>query len=93
MPRGVPNAKRDESALRYTSFHVPLASVFYLLCEGVHSSQANSPNPKHVGSTYLKSESQTLWARNAVRAHRTRHIVDEAGAVTPTEVRIGAVTL
>ncbi|RPD64111.1 actin-like ATPase domain-containing protein [Lentinus tigrinus ALCF2SS1-7] len=73
MPRGIPNAKRDESALRYTSFHVPLA-----------------PNPKHVGSTYLKSESQTLWARNAVRAHRTRNVVDESGAATPIETRRGA---
>ncbi|TCD69619.1 actin-like protein arp8 [Steccherinum ochraceum] len=25
MPRGIPNAKRDESAMRFTSFHVPLA--------------------------------------------------------------------
>ncbi|KAI1796772.1 actin-like ATPase domain-containing protein [Ganoderma leucocontextum] len=71
MPRGIPNAKRDESALRYTSFHVPLA-----------------PNPKHVGSTYLKAESQTVWARNATRAHRAR--LDEAGAATPTEARRGA---
>ncbi|KAI0364722.1 actin-like ATPase domain-containing protein [Pilatotrama ljubarskyi] len=68
MPRGIPNAKRDESALRYTSFHVPLAL-----------------NPKHVGSTYLKSESQTLWSRNAIRAHRSRLVLDEAGAPTPTE--------
>ncbi|EJF64395.1 actin-like ATPase domain-containing protein [Dichomitus squalens] len=73
MPRGIPNAKRDESALRYTSFHVPLA-----------------PNPKHVGSTYLKSESQTVWSRNAIRAHRTRTVSDEAGAATPTETRRGA---
>ncbi|KAL1944865.1 hypothetical protein VTO73DRAFT_2485 [Trametes versicolor] len=68
MPRGIPNAKRDESALRYTNFHVPLAL-----------------NPKHVGSTYQKSESQTLWSRNAVRAHRTRIALDEAGTATPTE--------
>ncbi|TFK85506.1 actin-like ATPase domain-containing protein [Polyporus arcularius HHB13444] len=73
MPRGIPNAKRDESALRYTSFHVPLA-----------------PNPKHVGSTYLKSDSQSLWARNAVRVHRTRNVLDETGAATPTETRRGA---
>ncbi|KAI0832128.1 actin-like ATPase domain-containing protein [Trametes gibbosa] len=68
MPRGIPNAKRDESALRYTSFHVPLAL-----------------NPKHVGSTYLKSDSQTLWSRNAVRAHRSRVALDETGSSTPTE--------
>ncbi|KAI0676080.1 actin-like ATPase domain-containing protein [Trametes maxima] len=69
MPRGVPNAKRDESALRFTNFHVPLAL-----------------NPKHVGSTYLKSESQTLWSRNAIRAHRSRLALDETGSATPTEV-------
>ncbi|KAI0741338.1 actin-like ATPase domain-containing protein [Daedaleopsis nitida] len=73
MPRGVPNAKRDESALRYTSFHVPLA-----------------PNPKHVGSTYIKSDSQTLWARNAARAHRSRNVLDDTGAATPSENRRGA---
>ncbi|KAH9847317.1 actin-like ATPase domain-containing protein [Lenzites betulinus] len=68
MPRGIPNAKRDESALRYTSFHVPLAL-----------------NPKHVGSTYLKSDSQTHWSRNILRAHRSRIAVDEAGTSTPAE--------
>ncbi|KAI0765670.1 actin-like ATPase domain-containing protein [Trametes elegans] len=73
MPRGVPNAKRDESALRYTSFHVPLAL-----------------NPKHVGSTYLKAESQTLWSRNAIRAHRSRLVLDETGSATPTETRRGS---
>ncbi|PPQ78392.1 hypothetical protein CVT25_011615 [Psilocybe cyanescens] len=50
MPRGIPNAKRDETGMRYTTFHVPLTF-----------------NPKHASSTYLKSESQTLWARNALR--------------------------
>ncbi|KAK7056412.1 Actin-like protein arp8 [Paramarasmius palmivorus] len=48
MPRGIPNARRDESGLKYTVFHVPLAT-----------------NPKHLGSTYLKSENQTIWHRNA----------------------------
>ncbi|KAJ2934792.1 hypothetical protein H1R20_g2274, partial [Candolleomyces eurysporus] len=46
MPRGIPNAKRDDTGFRYTTFHVPLV-----------------PNPKHVSSTYLKSETQTLWYR------------------------------
>ncbi|KAL7280699.1 hypothetical protein ACG7TL_005639 [Trametes sanguinea] len=73
MPRGVPNAKRDESAMRFTSFHVPLAL-----------------NPKHMNSTYLKSESQTLWSRNAVRAHRSRVALDDTGAATPTETRRGS---
>ncbi|KAF9269156.1 actin-related protein [Marasmius fiardii PR-910] len=50
MPRGIPNAKRDDTGIRYTTFHVPL-----------------STNPKHLGSTYLKSENQTLWHRNAQR--------------------------
>ncbi|OAX43971.1 actin-related protein [Rhizopogon vinicolor AM-OR11-026] len=50
MPRGIPNAKKDDSGMRYTSMHVPLA-----------------PNPKHMGSSYLKSETQTIWARNASR--------------------------
>lgn len=60
MPRGIPNAKRDETGMRYTTFSVPLA-----------------PNPKHVSSTYLKSESQTLWARNALRKSNT--VVIEEG--------------
>ncbi|KZT10183.1 actin-like ATPase domain-containing protein [Laetiporus sulphureus 93-53] len=51
MPRGIPNARRDENAMRYTSFHVPLPL-----------------NPKHSGTHYYKSESQTLWYRNAARA-------------------------
>ncbi|KAG0709311.1 hypothetical protein DFH29DRAFT_887756 [Suillus ampliporus] len=49
MPRGIPNAKKDDSGMRYTSMHVPLA-----------------PNPKHMGTSYLKSETQTIW-RNAAR--------------------------
>ncbi|KAG6886231.1 hypothetical protein C0993_010793 [Termitomyces sp. T159_Od127] len=48
MPRGIPNARRDDTGFRYTTFHVPLVA-----------------NPKHMSTTYLKSESQTLWARNA----------------------------
>ncbi|EMD39130.1 hypothetical protein CERSUDRAFT_112814 [Gelatoporia subvermispora B] len=75
MPRGIPNAKRDESAMRYTSFHVPLA-----------------PNPKHLSSTYLKSESQTVWSRNAVKAGRGR-APDESGAATPSESRRGSKVL
>ncbi|KAL1747609.1 hypothetical protein HDZ31DRAFT_31536 [Schizophyllum fasciatum] len=48
MPRGIPNAKRDETGMKYTTFHVPLA-----------------PNPKYSSSTYLKSDANTLWHRNA----------------------------
>lgn len=29
MPRGIPKAKQDESAMKFTSFHVPLPSVLY----------------------------------------------------------------
>lgn len=53
MPRGIPNAKRDDSGMRYTSMHVPLAS-----------------NPKQLGASYLKSESQTLWSRNTARKQK-----------------------
>jgi actin-related protein 8 len=41
MPRGIPNAKRDDTGMRYTTFNVPLAL---------------NPK-QHVGATYLKSES------------------------------------
>ncbi|KAI9464248.1 hypothetical protein HD554DRAFT_1286387 [Boletus coccyginus] len=53
MPRGIPNPKKDDFGMRYTSMHVPLAL-----------------NPKHMGTSYLKSESQTLWARNAARKQK-----------------------
>ncbi|KXN92421.1 Actin-related protein 8 [Leucoagaricus sp. SymC.cos] len=53
MPRGVPNVKKDETGMRYSTFNVPL-----------------SANPKHVNSTYLKSDTQTLWSRNASRRLR-----------------------
>ncbi|KAF5362071.1 hypothetical protein D9756_002285 [Leucocoprinus leucothites] len=53
MPRGVPNVKKDETGMRFTTFNVPL-----------------SANPKHVNSTYLKSETQTLWSRNASKRLR-----------------------
>ncbi|KDQ61367.1 hypothetical protein JAAARDRAFT_203897 [Jaapia argillacea MUCL 33604] len=67
MPRGIPNAKRDETGLRYTSFHVPLA-----------------PNPKHLGSAYLKSDAQTIWARNAARAHATKSKPQTDDTAAPT---------
>ncbi|KIM58979.1 hypothetical protein SCLCIDRAFT_16606 [Scleroderma citrinum Foug A] len=53
MPRGIPNAKKDDSGMRYTSMHVPLGL-----------------NPKHIGASYLKTESQTLWGRNAARKQK-----------------------
>ncbi|THH33364.1 hypothetical protein EUX98_g838 [Antrodiella citrinella] len=36
MPRGIPNARRDETAMRFTSFHVPLASVLLFKHLGVN---------------------------------------------------------
>ncbi|KAF9240697.1 hypothetical protein BU15DRAFT_87583 [Melanogaster broomeanus] len=53
MPRGIPNPKKDDFGLRYTSMSVPLA-----------------PNLKHLGTSYLKTESQTLWGRNAARKQK-----------------------
>ncbi|KAJ6591498.1 hypothetical protein DFH09DRAFT_1259152 [Mycena vulgaris] len=69
MPRGIPNARRDEDGLRYTTFHVPLA-----------------PNPKHTLSNYLKSESQTIWARNAQKKSKAR----QDDVATPQESRRGS---
>ncbi|KAJ7446742.1 hypothetical protein FB451DRAFT_1291356 [Mycena latifolia] len=69
MPRGIPNARRDEDGLRYTTFHVPLA-----------------PNPKHTLSSYLKSESQSVWARNAQKKSKAR----QDDVVTPQESRRGS---
>ncbi|KIY53353.1 actin-like ATPase domain-containing protein [Fistulina hepatica ATCC 64428] len=58
MPRGIPNAKRDETGMRYTGFHVPLSCLRRLIIAG-------SLNVKVNGSSYLKSEHNTLWSRNA----------------------------
>ncbi|KAJ7180728.1 hypothetical protein C8R46DRAFT_1070410 [Mycena filopes] len=69
MPRGIPNARRDEDGLRYTSFNVPLA-----------------PNPKHMLSNYLKSESQSMWTRNALKKSKARQ--DEV--VPPQDARRGS---
>jgi len=66
MPRGIPNAKRDESGFRYTTFHVPLVSVHPSINISERLTHiSRRPNPKHVSTTYLKAEAQTLWARNA----------------------------
>lgn len=76
MPRGIPNAKRDETGMRYTMFHVPPASVCVdILLANVLVLSAPvltfRPNPKHVGSNYLKSETQTIWGRNTLRKSKT----------------------
>ncbi|KAI0343316.1 actin-like ATPase domain-containing protein [Trametopsis cervina] len=79
MPRGIPRTKQDESAMRFTSFHVPLPA-----------------NPKNMGTTYLKSDSQTLWARNAAKIHaanRNRALGDDISMLPPTEGRRGSKVL
>ncbi|TFK51830.1 actin-related protein [Heliocybe sulcata] len=75
MPRGVPNAKRDETGFRYTTFHVPLA-----------------PNPKQMGSAYLKSESQTIWARNANNRSKF-HVEEPILSTNGAELRRGSQVL
>ncbi|KAH0836698.1 hypothetical protein J3R83DRAFT_8421 [Lanmaoa asiatica] len=69
MPRGIPNPKKDDFGMRYTSMHVPLA-----------------PNPKHMGTSYLKSESQTLWSRNAARKQK----IPAEDMPTPLDQRRGS---
>ncbi|KAI0047018.1 hypothetical protein FA95DRAFT_1473176, partial [Auriscalpium vulgare] len=51
MPRGIPNVKRDDT-------------------QGMRYTSFHvplQPNPKHMSTAYLKSESQTLWARKTAR--------------------------
>ncbi|EKM81702.1 hypothetical protein AGABI1DRAFT_54629 [Agaricus bisporus var. burnettii JB137-S8] len=71
MPRGIPNARKDESGLRFTTFNVPL-----------------SANPKHVNSTYLKYDTQTLWSRNASK--RLREGNNEDSNTQPEPQRRGS---
>ena len=69
MPRGIPNVKRDESqGMRYTTFHVPPQYV------PIAPTMTPLPNlctprlnPKHMSTSYLKSESNTMWGRKAAR--------------------------
>ncbi|CAK5283142.1 unnamed protein product [Mycena citricolor] len=71
MPRGIPNARRDEDGLKYTTFYVPLAA-----------------NPKHMVSSYMKNESQTMWARNAQKKAQSRTRPEEG--TVPQETRRGS---
>ncbi|KAI0032652.1 hypothetical protein K488DRAFT_78343 [Vararia minispora EC-137] len=67
MPRGIPNVKRDET-------------------QGMRYTTFTVPlqlNLKHMSSSYLKSDSQTIWARNAVRQKAARD-------ATPLEGRRGS---
>lgn len=70
MPRGVPNTKKDEGGLRFTTFNVPLSSVQPISLLSSIADFRKSANPKHVNSTYLKSDTQTLWSRNASKRLR-----------------------
>ncbi|KIY65039.1 actin-like ATPase domain-containing protein [Cylindrobasidium torrendii FP15055 ss-10] len=63
MPKGIPLVKKDESAgLKYTTYTNPLVA---------------NPN-KHTTTNYLRTDSQTLWFRNAVsgKAPYTRQASD-----------------
>lgn len=53
------------------------------LLHDVEYSISYRANPKHMSTTYLKSESQTLWTRNALR--KSKAPVDDATA--PQEQR------
>lgn len=63
--------------------------VLLLSSVGIHHPIKVRPNPKHVGTTYLKSENQTLWHRNAVKANaatKSRPQAEELAGATSTEV-------
>ncbi|KAH9941980.1 actin-like ATPase domain-containing protein [Amylocystis lapponica] len=78
MPRGIPNAKRDESAMRFTSFHVPL--------------QSNTKHLAGAG-TYLKAETQTLYWRNSNAAAKNKAVAEDPAAAARSEVRRGSKVL
>ncbi|KAI5123511.1 hypothetical protein M0805_006671 [Coniferiporia weirii] len=73
MPRGIPNAKKDDLGMRYTTFHVPVQA-----------------NPKLTASSYLKYDTQSVWARNAARAGKSR-LVEELAPGVPEGRRGGKV--
>ncbi|KAI0286071.1 hypothetical protein BGY98DRAFT_944817 [Russula aff. rugulosa BPL654] len=55
MPRGIPNVKRDES-------------------QGMRYTTFHVPpqlNPKHMSTSYLKSENNSMWGRKAARSKMT----------------------
>ncbi|KAI0064006.1 actin-like ATPase domain-containing protein [Artomyces pyxidatus] len=70
MPRGIPNVKRDDT-------------------QGMRYTSFHvplQPNPKHMSTSYLKSESQTLWARKAARQRAAR----EDTSSLPSDARRGS---
>ena len=71
MPRGIPNAKKDDLGMKYTTFHVPLQLVYLLrncnLLPLTYDRISLRANPKLTASNYLKYESQSVWVRNAAK--------------------------
>ena len=76
MPRGIPNAKKDDLGMKYTNFHVPLQLVYLLrncnLLPLTYDRISLRSNPKLTASNYLKYESQSVWVRNAANRNRER---------------------
>ncbi|EIM86889.1 actin-like ATPase domain-containing protein [Stereum hirsutum FP-91666 SS1] len=71
MPRGIPNVKRDDT-------------------QGMRYTSFHVPlqlNPKHPTNTYLKSESQTIWTRNA---GKRKAVSEDVGPSAPLETRRGS---
>jgi hypothetical protein len=87
MAKGAPRRPEDVP-MRFSSIHVPLASVHLsfvqLKCDAM---EIFSLNIKNASSNYLKSESQTIWARNTpAAANKRKRVGDEVPAETSTEV-------
>lgn len=83
MPRGIPNVKRDESqGMRYTTFHVPPQYVLIARITTLPLNATLRLNPKHMSTSYLKTEMNTMWGRKAARS---KTMTDEP----PPEVRLG----
>ena len=81
MPRGIPNVKRDESqGMRYTTFHVPPQYVLIVRTTTSPSNATLRLNPKHMSTSYLKVDTNTIWGRKAVKS---KTMADEP----PPEVR------
>jgi hypothetical protein len=54
MPRGIPNAKRDDTGMRYTMFHVPLASV-RKFDSGINTERDSQTKPEACGFDVLEN--------------------------------------
>jgi hypothetical protein len=77
--------------MKFTTFHVPPVYVLFVWIWDVprltHDFRINT---KNVSSTYLRSESQTIWARNAAANAERKRTAEEAFAgkekALPTDV-------